>query len=76
MGMVKNIIDYNLRNGNAKSLTECDKKLIEQAEKLHYTEWYKAGDYAEEAESDLAKKILRNIEINLHHQEEFHCGLL
>ena len=74
--MVRNIIDYNLRKGNAESLTEGDKNLIAQAEKIHYTEWFKAGELAEKAESELAKNILRNIETNLYHQEEFHAGLL
>lgn len=57
-------------------MTEKDKKLIEQGEDLSYTEWEKAFDLAEEADSDEAKKRLIRIGRDLNHKEEYYAGSL
>lgn len=57
-------------------MTEKDKKLIARARKLSYTQHYEIDRLQDEAESEEAKRILRQIEITLYHQEEFHAGCL
>lgn len=57
-------------------MSEHDRKLIEQAKKLSYTDWSLAFDMAEKAVSKQAKNELENIGKRLYHTEEYRCGCL
>lgn len=55
-------------------LTEKDKKLIEEAYKVPYTEWYLIDENA--AETPEGKARLHSIASSKYHTEEYHAGLL
>ena len=55
-------------------LTEKDKKLIEEAYKVPYTEWYLIDEDA--AETPEGKERLHSIASSKYHTEEYHAGLL
>lgn len=57
-------------------MTEKDKELIEKAKQLYFTEWYKAYDMANEADTPQAKRELESIARYLYHMEEFNSGIL
>lgn len=52
------------------NMTEKDLQLIEQAEQLSCIFWDTAFELMEQAETDEARKRLRQIGIELHHREE------
>ena len=58
------------------NMTDKDKKLIAKAEELGYTQWDKAFDMAEQADTEEAREKLRRIAITLHHREEYSAGCL
>lgn len=55
---------------NQTIMHEKDRQLIEQARKLHYSDWDKAIELAELAESEDAKKEIKSIGSRLYHIEE------
>ena len=57
-------------------MNQSDKKLWTKAKKLKSTEWYKAEEMINLAESETLKKQLRDLSIRLHHNEEYMAGLL
>lgn len=59
-----------------KTMTEKDKRLIEEARNVSYTEWYLVGDMMKEADTEEAKKILHSIESSKYHTEEYYAGCL
>lgn len=52
-------------------MTVADQYLINQAEKVHYTDWDKVDEMIDRAKSKEAKEILRGIRNRLNHLEEF-----
>lgn len=57
-------------------MTDHDRRLIEQARLIHYTEWYQILDLVAEAETSQAKTILSDMAKKQQHIEEFNSGLL
>lgn len=57
-------------------MSEKDKKLIADAEKLHYSDWYKIDDMMEQADSEEAKERLKIIRSSKYHEEEYCCGVI
>ena len=57
-------------------MSEKDKKLIADAEKLHYSDWYKIDAMMEQADSEEAKERLRIIRSSKYHEEEYYCGVI
>ena len=55
-------------------LTEKDKRLIEEAYKVPYTEWYLIDENA--AETPEGKERLHSIASSKYHTEEYYAGLL
>ena len=55
-------------------LIEKDKKLIEEAYKVPYTEWYLIDENV--AETPEGKERLHSIASSKYHTEEYHAGLL
>jgi len=55
-------------------MTEKDKKLIEEAEKLSYSDWFLVRE--DEADTEEAREILHSIASRLYHTEEYYCGCL
>lgn len=55
-------------------MTEKDKKLIEEARKVPYTEWYNIDENA--ADTPEAKEILHSIASSKYHTDEYYAGLL
>lgn len=78
MSRIKNIIAYHILTyrEDAKKCTQKDSELINEAQKLHYTDWDKAATLEQEAESDYAKRILHDIRVYLYHIDEGASGLL
>lgn len=56
-------------------MTEHDKNLLRQAKALHHTDWYVAGDLAEQADSPETARELRRIEGSLYRTGEFLADL-
>lgn len=57
-------------------ITDKDKRLIQKAEQLHFSEWDKCIYLAETADTDEAKRRILYIERLLFHKEEYYAGLL
>ena len=57
-------------------MTDNDRNLISKAKKLNSVEWSIAELYESQAESEIAKRELRNIAIRLHHREEAFAGII
>lgn len=57
-------------------MTDHDRRLIEQARLIHYTEWYQILDLVTEAETPQAKAILSDMAKTQQHIEEYYSGLL
>lgn len=57
-------------------MTDNDRNLISKARKLNSVEWSIAELYESQAESEIAKRELRNIAIRLHHREEAFAGII
>lgn len=53
-----------------KIVSITDKLLIENANKVHYTEWYLVSNMIDVAESDETKNILNKISNKLYKMEE------
>ena len=58
------------------AITIADQSLINKAEKCHYRDWDIVDGFIDLAQSQEAKKILRDIRNYLQHKEEFACGNL
>lgn len=56
-------------------MTDKDKGLIAEAKKLHFSCWGEAFDLAEQADTEQARRVLKDIGIALYHKEESHAGL-
>ena len=52
-------------------MTENDRKLIEKAQSMHYTEWYMADELAEQADTPEARREIHLISQRLYHTEEY-----
>lgn len=61
---------------NKSEMTPKDQNLIVRANRLNCQDWDIAFDLMEQADTDEAKKRLRQIGIHLHHREEAMCGCL
>lgn len=59
-----------------KTMTEKDKKIIDEANRIGYTDWGQVLDLAEKADTEEAREELRRIAIAKHHKEEASAGLL
>ena len=57
-------------------MTDKDKKLIEQAKRLHSTQWDVAYLLAEQADTETAREFIRSIASLLFHRDEERAGLL
>lgn len=57
-------------------MTENDKALIEQAVRVHYTNWYMVEALVEQAETPEAKARLRSIAVDKYHREEAASGCI
>lgn len=55
-------------------MTEKDKKLIAEADRFRCIEWYKAFDFAEQADTKEAAERLRAKGLALHCEEECRAG--
>lgn len=70
------IFHSNKYKDDAKECTQEDWKRIDEAKKLHYTDWGRAADLEDEAESAFAKRVLHSIGTYLYHMEEASAGML
>ena len=57
-------------------LTTKDWQLVEKAESTHPSDFFNILQMIEEAESDRAKELLRNIKNRKYHLDEAGCGLM
>ena len=57
-------------------MTENDKELLEQSEKLTSIDWGIADTLAKKADSPEVKQQLKNLSTTLYHKEEYYAGLL
>ncbi len=55
-------------------MSNYDKQLIEQAEKLK--DWDLILSLSEQTESQEAKRRIKKMAVSLYHKEEFACGIL
>lgn len=57
-------------------MTEKDKELIRKAKSYTYFEWSNVCDLEKVADTEEAKRELKNIRTSLYHEEEWDAGLL
>lgn len=57
-------------------MTQHDLELIAKARRISILDWGKVFDLAEQADTEEARKRLRQIAIDYNHSEEACCGLL
>ncbi len=57
-------------------MTEKDKELIRKAKSYTYFEWSNVCDLEKVADTEEAKRELKNIRTSLYHEEEWYAGLL
>lgn len=62
--------------GLFSTMTDKDRKLIAEAERLPCARWYEVADLQEEADTNEAREHLRRIAIKLYHRDEASIGNL